>query len=108
MTDQQTQELREQHLAEYLQRKISFGRYQGHTWAFVLEENPSYIIWADENVEWLSIPSEIVTQAEANKSAREYSQNHTSADLSWDLLDEYYEEEGFYDPYDGLSFGDLH
>lgn len=107
MTYQQTQELREQLLAEFLQGKISFGRYREHTWAFVLEENPSYIIWADENVEWLNLPIEIVTQAATNKSAKERTQDLVPADRGWDLLDGYYEEEGFYDPYDCLSFGDL-
>ena len=87
MTTQECWELREKLLADFLATKITFGKYRGDTWGLIIEANPSYIIWADENVEWLTIPPEIVNQAQANKSAKK------------DIVEEDYYLHG-YDPYD--------
>jgi len=102
MTDQTCWKLREKILADFLQSQITFGKYRGETWGTILDTNPSYIVWADDNVEWLSIPPEIVTQARANNSAKRGPKR------PYFCPDDYYEEKGFYDPYEGLTYGDFY
>lgn len=33
---------------------FTFGKYKGRTVSSVLKDDPAYIAWANENVEWLS------------------------------------------------------
>ena len=67
---QETAEIRERALAFFLASRCNFGKYRGQTWSAILEFDPAYIIWADANVEWLTIPSEVTTQAQANNSVK--------------------------------------
>ena len=99
MTEQQCWEERERQLSRFLSEKITFGKYRGETWAAILEANPSYIMWADQNVEWLNIPPEISTQAHANNSAKKETKQ------PYEYLDEYDDEPWFFDPLDDYSYG---
>lgn len=43
--------------------KLSFGKYKGKTIRDVLIENPSYIIWASENVSWFKVKPYVLEDA---------------------------------------------
>lgn len=38
---------------------LTFGRYEGRTIGYVLEENPSYLVWAHDNTERVKLSSEL-------------------------------------------------
>ena len=37
-----------------LQWKLTFGKHKGETLQWVLKENPLYILWASENIDWFN------------------------------------------------------
>lgn len=34
-------------------KSITFGKYRGYTWKYVMENDPDYIQWAEDNVEFI-------------------------------------------------------
>tara|TARA_Y100001968_G_C19202334_1_gene640601 strand:- start:6 stop:356 length:351 start_codon:yes stop_codon:yes gene_type:complete len=40
-----------------------FGKYNGRTVEDVLKENPAYILWVNENVEWLTLSNQVLSDA---------------------------------------------
>lgn len=44
-------------------REITFGQYKGYSWAFVVNLDPDYIVWAKQNVRYANIPDEIYKAA---------------------------------------------
>ncbi|QWY83482.1 hypothetical protein [Rhizobium phage RHph_X2_28B] len=46
-----------------LHEKLTFGKHKGKCIYEVLSEDPGYLIWANDNVEWLCISSEILDLA---------------------------------------------
>lgn len=56
--------------------KFTFGKYKGSTIEYIAETNPSYIIWVSENIEWVTIDEEIVTECRKMYANSRY---HTSS-----------------------------
>lgn len=100
--EQETVESREKALAFFLLSRVTFGKYRGQTWSAVMEFDPNYIVWADDNVEWLKLPTELVAQARNNNTAKkEKGELRQRYDDPFDDDPEDYHEEmslyGFYD-----------
>lgn len=51
--------------------KLSFGKYKGKTIEYVLNENPSYILWLDRE-QIVYLPTPIISEAEEKLSHRSY------------------------------------
>lgn len=32
---------------------VPFGKHKGETWQFVMDTDPSYLLWCHENVDWV-------------------------------------------------------
>jgi hypothetical protein len=54
---------------------FTFGKYKGRTVSSVLKDDPGYIAWANENVEWLSftdgVTDEMSIRLEQERDLRE-------------------------------------
>jgi hypothetical protein len=46
-----------------LDGKVTFGKYKGYTVQYVLDENPRYLVWASENVEFFKVEQGILDRA---------------------------------------------
>ena len=46
-----------------LDGRVTFGKYKGYTVQYVLDENPKYLIWASENVEFFKVEQDILDRA---------------------------------------------
>lgn len=63
-------ELRDEVLEKELNTRMAFGRHKGFTVGEVLDQNPSYLVWAYENVESFTLSSPVLTEAYKRKNAR--------------------------------------
>lgn len=54
-----------------LNERVSFGKYRGETWGFVLDNNPAYICWAADNVEFFNPCTQLLTKAANRKSIKD-------------------------------------
>lgn len=54
---------------------ISFGKYKGKTVQDVIEMNPGYLIWANENVSFFALSSPLLNEVENLKSIRDRERN---------------------------------
>jgi len=65
--------------------KFTFGKYKGKLVSEVLKENPSYIKWVHENVDWITVPDrilkEIPTQVEKDTNAYQSFQRERSNNI---------------------------
>lgn len=43
---------------------LSFGKYKGQSVKYVLREDPSYLLWVYEKVEWLSFDETLLDMCE--------------------------------------------
>lgn len=62
------------------ENKITFGKYKGYTIEYVLYENPEYLVWASENVEFFKLEPKVLARAkessiERDKTYRKYRAN---------------------------------
>ena len=57
-----------------LSEKLTFGKYKGKTVADVLVEDPSYIVWAHENVDFFKVSTEIYQIAVVAKEDQEWAE----------------------------------
>lgn len=48
---------------------LNFGKHKTKTVADVLVEDPGWIIWASENVDWVQFTDEVLEEAEENNDA---------------------------------------
>ena len=48
-------------------RKLSFGKYKGHSVKELIAKAPSYLLWADANVPSFSLTNEERFECELNK-----------------------------------------
>lgn len=53
-----------------LSEVMTFGKYKGHTKEYVLDLDPSYLLWAVVNIPWFKLGVELVRTAEALESER--------------------------------------
>lgn len=60
--------MQEKALASELSTVFTFGKYRGRTYDAVLRENPAYLIWAHENVEWFVLSESLYAHA-ANRAS---------------------------------------
>lgn len=42
---------------------LEFGKYGGKTVKWVLENNPSYLVWAHDTISWFKVKKEIYEEA---------------------------------------------
>jgi hypothetical protein len=46
-----------------LQDVVTFGRWKGHTLQTVLDEDPDYIIWMNEHVDFFKVSEDVIQKA---------------------------------------------
>lgn len=51
--------------------KLSFGKYKGKTIEYVLNENPSYILWLDRE-QIVYLPTPVISEAEEKLSHKRH------------------------------------
>jgi len=47
--------------------KFTFGRYAGNTLEFVLATDPQYILYCQNNIDWLDFDYDIIEEAEGHR-----------------------------------------
>lgn len=52
---------------------VTFGKFKGQTWLDVIQKQPSYIEWCDENVDWLEFSYDILMEAQESLEDIMYS-----------------------------------
>lgn len=88
---------REKALQSELEWPLNFGKHRGMTVGAVLDQNPGYLVWAHENVEFFSLSETLLAQAQNGKAIR---------DEEWrsQRSDRYASETGM--AFDDLMFGE--
>lgn len=71
-----------------LRHKIDFGKYKGKTVKTILDEDPSYLIWAHEQTERLKLRSDIYKKAIEFQEEID-SERFESLDYSWGSPDNF-------------------
>lgn len=72
-----------------LGKLITFGKHKGETWNHVLTTNPKYLLWVDENVEFIEFTEEVFEKI-AQAKERQYNQkpNYYSGWGGWQNADD--------------------
>ena len=71
---------------------LTFGKYKEETVEEVLKKDPSYLVWAADNIEWFELDKKIYNKAKRISTAEpKFS--------GWDEVDAY--EKTFGEPYPG-------
>jgi hypothetical protein len=58
--------LRDKQVISDMRYVLPFGRYKGETIAQVLKDDPFYLVWANDEVDWLDLDHKILELAENN------------------------------------------
>lgn len=82
--------------------KLDFGKYKGETVRFVMKANPSYIVWASENVGWFKVKKDVLEKAIELAFEREMYRHLKKERYNdgWGLLGTYhYYDDDVYEPH---------
>lgn len=79
-----------------LKSNMNFGKYSGLTIKEILSRDPSYLIWAFENIEWFELDKEVLDEA-VEKSLEVEIKRYIKRHVSYypDAFDEYFQEEHY-------------
>lgn len=57
-----------------LDDNITFGKYKGWLIKDLVEHNPQYLLWCQENISWFDLHSDVLEVIEENEIDREFNQ----------------------------------
>jgi hypothetical protein len=65
--------------------KLNFGKYKGIAVKELVEENPNYLLWCEENIAWFKLSTFARRDANKNKKeTRHYSNSGYYDPSNWD------------------------
>ena len=56
---------------DLINQTITFGKYKGKTWDEVSDIDPSYVLWAVDNVKEVKLPQSFIDAVEMDQQERE-------------------------------------
>lgn len=70
-----------------LSEKLTFGKYKGKTVADVLIEDPSYLVWAHNNVDFFKVSTELLQIARSTIKPDPSRRRYLDDDPDWDIYE---------------------